>query len=117
MREVPPNLPLVRILAQNTFLLSAGYLLVGLVVEVVRQLSDRIWAAQLTLAVDALPIRALDQLGLLMPLNAAVREERLPPFVFRLVLSGTMMLLIAALAVGLGLLMAAVRKMSRPRPG
>ena len=62
---------LVRTMAANAFLLSAIYLGVGLLLEGLRRLVDWTWVAVVLRALDGLPARTLQLLGLLGPLRDA----------------------------------------------
>lgn len=111
--------PLLRIMAGNAFLLSAMYLVLGVLVEAGRRflpanLFGRL-AARLSLSLDALPMRVLDGLGLLEPIRIGYLEGDLPVYAIRVAFGVTTMALIFVLAVGTGMSLALLRKVATRR--
>lgn len=110
--EIPPPLPLMRIMGGNAFLLSVIYLLVGIVVEGARRLWPSIFLQRLSLSLDSLPARGLELLGLLQPLRTAYFTGRISEFKLRLVFGLTTIVIIFLLAVVVGVLMGSLRSLA-----
>lgn len=101
-------------MASNAFLLSAMYLVLGVLLEAGRRflpanLLGRI-AMRLSLALDALPARVLDAVGLLDPIRVAYLEGGLPSYAIRLAFGVTTILLICLLAFATGTTLALMRR-------
>ncbi|MFY0574062.1 hypothetical protein ACN28S_06615 [Cystobacter fuscus] len=107
--STPPPLPLMRIMSGNAFLLSILYLLVGIGVEAARRLRPSAFVMRLSLSLDSLPARVLEQVGLMEPLREAYFAGRITEAVLRLVFSTTTVGIIFLLAVGVGLFMGTLR--------
>ncbi len=114
---VPPRRVLIRTMAANAFLLSALYLVVGLVLELLRRRVGWPVATRLLIAMDALPARALDAVGLLTPLREAYLAGDVREWVLRAVFSLTAMVVIFATAVFVGLVMSGLGLALRRRRG
>jgi hypothetical protein len=107
--STPPPLPLMRIMSGNAFLLSILYLLVGIGVEAARRLRPSSLVMRLSLSLDSLPARVLEQVGLMEPLREAYFAGRITEAMLRLVFSTTTIGIIFLLAVGVGLFMGTLR--------
>lgn len=107
--QLPPPLPLIRIMGSNAFLLSVLYLLVGLGVEGARRLWPSFLLQRLSLSLDSLPARALELVGLMEPLREAYFAGRITEPLLRLVFGATTILIIFLLAVVVGLFMGTLR--------
>lgn len=102
-----------RTLLSNVFVLSAIYLVIGLLLEVVRKAFDSAWAARILTAMDGLPSRALQLLGLLAPLREAYGRGALDTWELRAIFSLATVAVIAATAVLVGLAMALLTRLFR----
>lgn len=106
---------LVRTLLANVFFLSAAYLFLGLALEALRKIFDAAWAAKILVAMDGLPSRTLDLLGLLAPLREAYGRGVLDTWELRAIFSVATLLVIAVTAVLVGLMMAVFERVFRRR--
>jgi len=110
VRSSPPqHLPLMSIMGGNAFLLSIIYLVVGLGVEVAWRVRPSLFLQRLSLSLDALPARALELTGLVVPLRDAYLSGRVSESGLRLVFGATTVCIIYGLAVGVGLVMGTLR--------
>ncbi|MBX5483790.1 MAG: hypothetical protein IRZ16_18360 [Myxococcaceae bacterium] len=101
--QIPPPVPLFRIMFGNATLLSAVYLAVGVVVEIVSHLfPTNPWVARATLVLDSLPARSLELLGLMDRIRAAYGHDRISEVTLRLIFSGTTVAIIFAMALIVG---------------
>ena len=99
----------------NATLLSSIYLFLALVIEVVRRMSASVLADNLSRAVERLPARALEQLGLMVPLAKAYFQGQLSELVLRLLLGVTTVVIIFTMALLVGAGMWAVKLALRPK--
>jgi hypothetical protein len=107
--QLPPPVPLIRIMGSNAFLLSVLYLLVGIGVEVARRLWPSFFLQRLSLSLDSLPARALELVGWMEPLREAYFSGRVSESVLRLVFGATTLVIIFLLAVVVGGVMGTLR--------
>ena len=89
----------LRRVAGNALALSGLYLAVGLVVELLRTHAPSAGALRVSYALDALPARVLDRLGLLVPIREAYTDGRLSESMVRLVFGATAVGFIFSLAL------------------
>lgn len=106
---------LLRAMASNAFLLSLAYLLLGVALEALRRVLGVAWAARLLLAMDALPARALELVGLLGPLRERYLDGQLAEWQLRAAFAGAALGVIFATALAVGLLMGALLSLARRR--
>jgi hypothetical protein len=99
------RLPLIRAMIANSMLLSALYLGLGALVELLRRLYPLRWAERISLAMDALPARGLEYLGLLRYLRQLYAQGRLSEFWLRFTFGIAAVLIIFALGFVVGGLM------------
>lgn len=91
----------LQVVAGNALSLSALYLLVGVIVEGLRVQSPSHAVMRVSYALDALPARVLERLGLLGPLKEAYTDGRIGESTVRLVFGGTAVAFVFVLALGL----------------
>ena len=89
----------LRRVAGNALALSGLYLAVGVVVELLRAHAPSAAALRVSYALDSLPARVLDRLGLLVPIREAYTDGRLSESMVRLCFGGTAVGFIFALAL------------------
>lgn len=94
----------------NASLLSVMYLAAGAIVETLRRLRPAPWLERASLALESLPARALEVLGVMGTLREDYVYGRMSELWIRLIFGGTVVAIIFALAVGLGALMWMVRR-------
>lgn len=104
----------MRAMVANSMLLSALYLGLGAVVELVRRLYPLRWAERISLAMDALPARALEFAGLLQYLRELYAEGRLSEFWLRFTFGIAAVAIIFALGFAVGAAMWLFRRAIRP---
>ncbi|MDP3233012.1 MAG: hypothetical protein Q8S33_20710 [Myxococcales bacterium] len=102
VRESAP-IPVFRISFANATLLSAGYLVVGAIVELVRRTWNPRWAEQLSWSMEAFPAGILRTFGALDPLREAYAAGTLHETHVRLIYAGAVVLTV----YGIGLLVGA----------
>lgn len=107
--QIPPPLPLLRIMSGNAFLLSVLYLVVGIAVELTRRVWPSRLVQRLSLSLDSLPARALELLGWMEPLREAYYAGRVSEVTLRLVFGFTTIVIIFLLAVVVGVFMGSLR--------
>lgn len=93
----------------NAFLLSALYLLVGVVVEGALRLFPSKFLQRLSLSLDSLPARALELVGAMEPLRTAFFNGRIPEYGVRLIFGLTTVVVIFLLALVVGTVMGSLR--------
>ncbi|MCP3167559.1 hypothetical protein [Myxococcus qinghaiensis] len=93
----------------NAFLLSALYLLVGIVVEGALRLFPSKFLQRLSLSLDSLPARALELVGAMEPLRTAFFNGRIPEYGVRLIFGFTTVVVIFLLALVVGTVMGGLR--------
>ena len=112
MNEAPSPLapegaaiPVFRISFANATLLSAGYLLVGAVVELVRRTWNPRWAEQLSWSMEAFPAGILRTLGVLDPLREAYASGQLQETHVRLIYAAAVVFTVYVIGLLVGGLM------------
>src|SRR5262249_2126605 len=102
----------------NASLLSVIYLASGAAIEALRRIHPSPGLERASLALDSLPARVLELLGALAPLKGAYLDGRLSEVSLRLIFGATVVAVIFAMAVGIGILMWLGRwALSRPTAG
>ena len=91
----------LQVVAGNALSLSAIYLLIGVIVEVFRVQSPSTAVMRVSYALDALPARVLERLGLLAPLKEAYTDGRIGESMVRFVFGATAVGFVFVLALGL----------------
>jgi len=95
-------IPVFRISLTNATVLSVLYLAVAALVELTRRFSSARWAERFSLAMEVFPARALDSVGLFLPLRQAWVEGRLTDGEVRVLYGATTVGLIFVLGVLVG---------------
>jgi hypothetical protein len=113
--EETPQIPLAKMMIGNATLLSFVYVVLGLAIETVRRLRPIRWVENLAVALDALPARILELLGLLTRIHEWYAFGRLNPFWLRVIFGATTIVLIFAMAVFVGAGMWLMRRALRRR--
>jgi hypothetical protein len=108
----------LRVVAGNALALSALYLGIGVVVEALRVAAPSAAVMRISYALDALPARVLERLGLLHPLREAYTDGRIGESTVRLVFGGTAVGFVFVLALGIAAITLLVRELvaRRRRP-
>jgi hypothetical protein len=108
----------LQVVAGNALALSALYLAIGVGVEALRVQWPSSGVLRVSYALDALPARILERLGLLAPLKEAYTDGRVSESMVRLVFGGTAVGFVFFLALGLAAMTLLVREivMRRRRP-
>ena len=101
--------------AAQAFLICAGYLVVGLLAEVLRR-AGVAKASKVTLFLDGLPIAIMRQVGALEPYLSATALNRLTPFWNRVLLIGFGLTAIVLQATLVGTVMVVISHFTRRRP-
>ena len=114
MQDGVRRVPLMRAMIANSMLLSGLYLGLGALVEVARRLYPLRWAERISLAMDALPARALEYAGLLRYLRQFYAQGRLSEFWLRFAFGIVVVAIIFALGFIVGGLMWLFRRALRP---
>ncbi len=91
----------LQVVTGNALALSALYLAIGVVVEALRVRSPSGTVLRVSYALDALPARVLDRLGLLGPLKEAYTDGRIGESLVRVVFGTTAIGFVFVLALGL----------------
>lgn len=102
MPDGPPRFPLLRIMLGNATLLSLVYLGAAVVVDGVRRLYNPRWSERASLAMESLPARVLELLGLMGPLRRGYVYGAMNELTVRMVFGATTILIIFALAIFVG---------------
>ncbi|MFZ5470804.1 MAG: hypothetical protein ACOZIN_15370 [Myxococcota bacterium] len=102
MEHPLPRFPLLRIMLGNATLLTFVYLSIALTVELVRRLFTPRWAERLALALESLPARTLELVGLFRPLRRAYAYGELSEFWVRMAFGATTIAIIFAMALLVG---------------
>ena len=102
MQDEVHRLPLMRAMIANSMLLSGLYLGLGALVELLRRVYPLRWAERVSLAMDALPARALECAGLLRYLRQFYAQGRLSEFWLRFTFGIAAVLIIFALGFVVG---------------
>ncbi len=105
MQAETSSLSLAQIMVGNASLLSVIYLASGVAIEALRRINPSPWMERASLALDSLPARVLDLAGALGPLRQLYVDGRLSEVSLRLIFGATVVAVIFAMAVGLGILM------------
>ena len=108
----------LQVVTGNALALAALYLAIGVVVEGLRVQWPSSAVLRVSYALDALPARILDRLGLLGPLKEAYTDGRVGESMVRLVFGVTAVGFVFVLALGLAAVTLLVREivMRRRRP-
>lgn len=101
----------LRVVAGNALALSALYLAIGVVVEGLRVQAPSAGVMRVSYALDALPARVLERLGLLLPLREAYTDGRIGESTVRLVFGATAVGFVFVLALGLAAVTLLVREL------
>jgi len=101
----------LQVVAGNALALSALYLAIGVVVEALRIQAPSTAVLRVSYALDALPARVLERLGLLGPLKEAYTEGRLSESAVRLMFGATAVGFVFVLALGLAATTLLVREL------
>jgi hypothetical protein len=102
---VTPPIPILRISLSNASLLSTVYLSFSILLELSNRWMPLRWTERLTYTIEWLPARTLNWLRLFEPLRRAVVEDRLSIFGVRMIYGAVNVLLIFAIAIGVGTVM------------
>jgi len=100
----------LKVVAGNALALSALYLAIGVVVEGLRVQWPSTAVLRVSYALDALPARVLERLGLLGPLKGAYTDGRIGESMVRLVFGVTAVGFVFVLALGLAAMTLLVRE-------
>jgi hypothetical protein len=108
----------LQVVTGNALALSALYLAIGVVVEALRVQWPSSVVLRISYALDALPARILERLGLLGPLKEAYTDGRVSESMVRLVFGTTAVGFVFVLALGLAGMALLVREivLRRRRP-
>lgn len=108
----------LQVVAGNALALSALYLVIGVGVEALRIQRPSSGVLRVSYALDALPARVLERLGLLAPLKEAYTDGRVSESMVRLVFGATAVGFVFVLALGLAAMTLLVREifLRRRRP-
>ncbi|HUM10661.1 MAG TPA: hypothetical protein VLT82_06900 [Myxococcaceae bacterium] len=101
----------LQVVAGNALALSALYLSLGVMVEALRIQAPSTAVLRVSYALDALPARVLERLGLLAPLKEAYTDGRIGESMVRLVFGGTAVGFVFVLALGLAAATLLVREL------
>ena len=115
MQDDVHRLPLMRAMIANSMLLSGLYLGLGALVELLRRVYPLRWTERVSLAMDALPARALEYAGLLRYLRQFYAQGRLSEFWLRFAFGVAAVMIIFALGFAVGGVMWLVRRALNPR--
>jgi hypothetical protein len=94
--------PLLRAMLGNATLLSVIYLAAAIAIEAVRRFYPSRPAEQASLAIESLPARALDLLGVLRTLRRTYAYGEVSEVALRLLFGGTTVAIIFAMALMVG---------------
>ena len=108
--------PVFRISVTNATGLSAAYLLLASVLEGVRRAFGFRWAEVAALSMESFPARLLSFVGLYDPLRRAWIEGRLNDTQVRLIYGGTVVLMVFALGMLVGVLMWLLQRVTMTPP-
>lgn len=108
----------LQVVAGNALALAALYLAIGVIVEALRVQWPSSGVLRVSYALDALPARVLERLGLLAPLKEAYTDGRIGESMVRLVFGATAVGFVFVLALGLAAMTLLVREilLRRRRP-
>jgi hypothetical protein len=108
----------LQVVTGNALALSALYLAIGVVVEALRVQWPSSVVLRISYALDALPARILERLGLLGPLKEAYTDGRVTESMVRLVFGATAVGFVFVLALSLAAMALLVREivLRRRRP-
>jgi hypothetical protein len=95
----------------NASLLSVLYLATGACIECWRRLRPSPWVERVSLALEALPARALELLGAMSALREYYVYGRISEVWVRVIFGATVIAIIFALAIALGVAMWMVRRL------
>ncbi len=111
MPTAPSRYPLFSVMFGNATLLSGVYLAMGLAVESIRRFHTTRWAEKASLAMESLPGRLLEVTGMLRPLRDAYVYGQVSEFTLQLIFGATTVLIIFAMALGVGMGMWTLRRL------
>lgn len=108
----------LQVVAGNALSLAALYLAIGVIVEALRVQWPSSGVLRVSYALDALPARVLERLGLLAPLKEAYTDGRIGESMVRLLFGATAVGFVFVLALGLAAMTLLVREilLRRRRP-
>lgn len=108
----------LQVVTGNALALSALYLAIGVIVELLRVQTPSAAVMRVSYALDALPARILERLGLFGPLKEAYTDGRIGESTVRLVFGGTAVGFVFVLALALAAMTLLVREivLRRRRP-
>jgi hypothetical protein len=98
-------IPVFRISFANATLLSAGYLVVGALVELIRRTWNPRWAEQLSWSMEAFPAGILRTFGALDPLREAYAAGTVQETQVRLIYAAAVVLSVYGIGLLVGALM------------
>ena len=101
----------VRVMVGNATLLSASYLGLGLFLEGLRHFFPTRWADRAAVALDALPMRALELVGAMPFLRGWYLWERISPFWMRVALCTATVGIVFLTAAAVGLFLWGLRRL------
>lgn len=101
--------PLLRMVLGNTYVLSALYLAVGLVTELLRRFHPSDPVERVSFALDALPARALQMVGLLHLVWDRYLDGQLDKVGLRVIFAFTTLVVIFLLALVLGAILSGIQ--------
>ncbi len=101
----------LQVVAGNALALSALYLALGVVVEALRIQAPSTAVLRVSYALDALPARVLERLGLLARLKESYTDGRIGESMVRLVFGATAVGFVFVLALGLAAATLLVREL------
>ncbi len=96
------NVPVFKISVTNASILSALYLFVAVVVELVRRVWNPRWIERVSLSLEAFPARTLELFGLFEPVRQAWHEDRLSGLGVRFIYGFTTVAVIFTLGMLVG---------------
>ena len=111
METESPRLSLAQIMVGNASLLSVLYLATGACIECWRRFRPSPWVERVSLALEALPARALELLGAMSALREYYVYGRISEVWVRVIFGATVIAIIFALAIALGVAMWMVRRL------
>lgn len=111
------KIPVFKISLTNASILSALYLGIGVLVELLRKIWNPRWIDQVSLSLEAFPARTLALLGLFEPLRAAWVAGEIDQLGVRFIYGFTTIAVIFTLGMLVGFLMWLISKVAaRPAP-
>ena len=108
------TVPFVKISLSNAALLSSLYLGLGALLELARRVFEVSWAEQGLRALETFPMRMLGLVGMEQPLVRAYLSGQYSSLQVRLLLNATTVVVISILALGVGMMMSLLSRLTRP---